>query len=415
MTKVMLKTIFASILVSIIITLSLNSCSSVTKIQDTNIDKTIINKADLSEVVDDFKITGKQPEGQISGCYISIVYLNGFSYSTMDWFKYSMPTFQDASHYMDLIDKKLGEVTLDLKGLRYTGTPPSYSSTYNVGTELYKIKGLKEEYAIMVVNKNDSHIFYNIGRFTDSENVTFNMKLSQVFNLISSLPKISSVEFRSEEDGSWINTWQNRDFLELINKELPELQLLSAKELEKTIYTPDYTRIPINLIFGDGSKLHIQVYPQSNAAGVFGGYIKISEELTSSFLMLASEAPKNHRISDILPYNEKDINYLYYNYPLNDDEVICDNPTWSIGPLYQLLKYYRVDEIAFDRNSRLVMKSVFGKSKADSIALEFYESTDKSIFIKIDNRYYKPVKGLIKLEILENLLYNYTELWDKYN
>jgi len=117
---------------------------------------------------------------------------------------------------------KIGEVTLDLKGLRYTGVPPDFSSTFDVGTEVYEVKGLKREYAVLLVSGENSHILYRSWKATANEDDPIGLTVNDVFRMISDSAVISSVELRNETDSSWMRTSYDDRLLELLNTEIRE-------------------------------------------------------------------------------------------------------------------------------------------------------------------------------------------------
>ena len=102
------------------------------------------NSNEINEITtsDDFEIIGKT--SLETACYISVVYMDGYANSPIEWLKYS----RSAPESELIKGDKLGEVTLDLKGFVYTCTPPNFSSTHNVGTEIYAIKEMKKERAL---------------------------------------------------------------------------------------------------------------------------------------------------------------------------------------------------------------------------------------------------------------------------
>ena len=75
--------------------------------------------------------------------------MDGYSYESSSWTSYSRN--ENLENKEAIRGVKIGEVTLDLKGKTYEGTPPDFSSTYGLGTEVYEIKGVKRENAILMV------------------------------------------------------------------------------------------------------------------------------------------------------------------------------------------------------------------------------------------------------------------------
>ena len=228
-----------------------------------------------------------------------------------------------------------------------------------------------------------------------------------MFDMLSDNRVITSVELRDEENGAWMHTSENQQLLSLINNELPALSLLNYDEVDQDPY--EGYRIPINLIFADGRALHMQVFPLYNMASTFGGFIPISEDLTAAFKQLYEQDSSYTRLSDLIPYNEDEISYLYFQNHTNGDEVLCEEPAWSRSGIFQILSYYRVEE-ADANDSHLVLTSIMGKSKEDSVTVNFYETGDKQILIQIEGTYYKPIKGQLLFESLDSYLYNQTDL-----
>jgi hypothetical protein len=368
----------------------------------------IANKGSSEIAEDDFKITSEDSSKSATACYAAIVYLDGYEYSPSSWLNYSRQESIEAE-YEKLKGEKLGTVTLDLKGKSYTGTPPSFSSTYDVGTEVYTVKGMKKERAILVVNNGNVSIFYRHRKAVRDLKAPINLTLAQVFNMISDSPEISSVELRSEEDGSWMGASEEKELLELINKEMPKLTLLQASEMGKNPYDQG-KRIPINLIFSDGSALHMQVIPEAKSASVFGGFVRLSEELTSVVQRLPKLVKQYPTIASLLPFTDNQVAYLHITNHTNGDEVLCKTPQWSREPLFSIFKYYPVIESQASEANKLVMSAALGKSKDNSATLDFYENSDKHIVVKLSGKYYKPVKGQMSFEELNSFLYNYTDL-----
>ena len=340
--------------------------------------------------------------------YASIVYLDGYEYSPSSWLGYSRYDINE-ENYNKIKGSKLGEVTLDLKGKRYTGTPPDFSSTFDVGTEIYAIKDIKKESAVLIIdNYNNKFIFYRERKAVSNENEPLKLTISDVFNMKSNSPIVASVELRSQEDGSWMRTSENEHLLSLINEELPGLPLLNSHEAQNK--NNNDNRIPINLIFKDGMAFHIQVYPEQKIASTFGGYINLSSELCEEIQKLYKLGEQYPSITEILPYYESGVSYLYFLNKTNGDEVLCKNPEWSCQSLFGIFDYYRVQEVEKDTGERLVITSTIGRSKDDSVTLNFYETEEGHIITEINGKYYKPVKGKITFKELSDYLYNSTDL-----
>ena len=342
--------------------------------------------------------------------YIAVVYLNGYAYEPIEWFRYSLG-LSDDTDYEAWKGKKLGEVTLDLKGKQYRGTPPDFSSTYDVGTEIYEIKNVDPKSGILVNFSGFYAPFYRCGKYVSDKDRPLDLTMSEVFGMLSENPEIVSVELRDEENGAWMNTSDDVNLLSLANKELPEISLLNYGEIEKDSYDPGH-RIPVNLIFADGRALHMQAFPSSGMASVFGGFIPISEELGAAFRSLDDQGSPYPRLADRIPYSEEEIAYLSLKNHTNGDEVVCENPAWSSTGLFQILSYYRAEETEAG-NSRLVITAVTGRSETDSVTVNFYETADRKILTESGGIYYKPVRGQLLFRNLESYLYNNTDLGNK--
>ena len=353
-----------------------------------------------------FKITGEY-SSNMEVDYASVVYMDGFVYSTSGWLGYSRYISNDVN-YEEIKGEKLGEVTLDLKGKKYSGIPPSFASTMDIGTEIFSIKNIKKEQAVLVISGNFKSIFYRERKAVD-EKTPFNLKLSDVFSMMSNLPEISAVELRDEMDGSWMRTSEKESLISLASKELPGLEILNMNELGQDPYTND-SRIPVNLIFKDGSALHMQVFTKEKCARVFGGYIRLSDEICKEFEELSKEGNQYPSISDLLPYDENSVEYLFLSNKTNGDEILCKTPQWSRSGLYSILHFYRVKEAAGEAGKQLVMTAVLGKSKADNITVNFYETEEKQIITEIKGTFYQPVKGRMLSNELFDYLYNNTDL-----
>lgn len=361
---------------------------------------------------DDFKILERDSGVAEEACYISVVYLDGYAYSPSEWLSYSFYSTTDTEDYIK--GDMLGEVTLDLKGLRYTGTPPDFSSTYDVGTEVYEIVGIKRERAMLVKNDSYESIFYRERKAVSEIDEPINLTVSEVIAMMTDNPMVDSVELRSEEDGSWMRTSQDQQLIDIINRELPNLTLMNREELGKDM---SGYRIPINLMFEDGAALHMQVYPEENCAYIFGGYIIISDELASEAVRLFEDGGEYPRVTDLLPSEVTDatseVAYLNFKDYSASTEVSCEDPKWSIQAFYQMLEHYRVSKLQQEKMGTLVMTATLGKSQEESMEISFYEDDNKNIYIGLKGDFYEIVKGKLKYEQLRDYLKNYTELGDQ--
>ncbi len=369
----------------------------------------ILNKPGLEasdkSKAEKFEIISENPKEAAS--YISVVYLDGYAYEPIEWLRYSMG-LSDKNDYVSMKGNKLGEVTLDLKGKVYKGTPPDFSSTYDVGTEVYEIKNVNRKSAILVNFGGSYAPFYRCRKHVSDINEPLNLTMTEVFNMLSDRPEIVSVELRDEENGAWMHTSEDLDLISLMNKEIPGLSLRNYGEMDQATKQTSY-RVPVNLIFADGMAIHMQFYPSVNMAYTFGGYIPISEELSAAVQSLYKQGSIYPRLSDLIPFNKDEISYLFIRNQTNGDEVLCENPAWSREGLMQILSYYRAEKTDA-QGGRLVMTSILGKTEADNITVNFYETEDKEILTEIAGVYYKPVRGQLMFESLESYLNNNTDL-----
>lgn len=336
--------------------------------------------------------------------YILVLYLDGYSYEASSWNSYSLNENLESRDYIK--GEQIGEVTLDLKGKTYEGTPPDFSSTYGVGTQIYEIKGIKKENAVLMVSGEMNHILYRSRKALASENETIGLKVGEVINMISNTPVINSVELRNEIDGSWMRTSYNIRLLELLNMEIKDKGILSYKEMGRPEGESSY-RIPINLMFEDGAVLHMQVYPETNIAYIFGGYINISEELASEFEELYKMGNEYSKITEIVGYEQSVLGYIKLENYVTGDTIISPDPLWSGEVLYSMLNYYNVDQ-SNDLDGKLVVTVKLGESEQNSKVLEMYQAPDENLFFKFNGEIYKIVKGNLQYSDLLMYQENYT-------
>lgn len=361
-----------------------------------------LNHHDSDSTSEDFEIIGKL-NGE--ACYISVLYLDGYEYTPSSWLSYSIDDGGNIGNYE--IGDKIGEVTLDLKGLRYTGTPPEFSSTHDVGTKIYELKGVKKEYAILMKDQYSEFIAYRSRKFTLNEDVPLNLTIADILNMISDDSIVTSVELRSEENGSWMRTTEEEQLLSLINKELPEKPLLSKSELGKDLTS---YRVVTNLMLSDGAVLSLQFYPEQRFAYVFGGYIEISEELANSVVQLNQLGDSYPKITNILSMDPSKIHFLNIINHVEEREILCEMPAWSGSALYEWLNYYRVTDENQIAEGKLLMSMMI-----DQQELNFYENDNQIIDVEINGTIYKIVKGQITYHDLVDYLENYTEWLSKYS
>lgn len=231
----------------------------------------------------DFKITGNIDESNVEISYISVVYIDGYAYELSEWYADSRnEKFTDVKY---IKGNKIGQTTLDLKGKIYEGTPPDFSTTYPLGADLYEIEGFKKEYAILIESDDVSDILYRVGKAVTNKDESIGLKVDDVINMISDNANVKSLELRSETDASLVRTSYDNELIELIYKDIKSKDIYRYEELNNH---DDLTglRIPINLVLEEGAMLHMQVYPESNTAYIFGGYIDVSDDLSNRLLYL---------------------------------------------------------------------------------------------------------------------------------
>lgn len=359
----------------------------------------------------DFKITGTS-SGDAMASYISILYLDGYYYKgdSLSWYRYSLYA-PSKEEYEKIKGEKIGEVKLDLKGMIYTGTPPDFSSTHNVGSEIYTIKNVKKERAVLLFEGNNGLILYREGKALSDDKTPINLKVSDVFNMQTDSAEVASVELRSRQDGSWMRSSEDSKLIGLINSELPNLPLLRSSALGQDPYASD-SWVSFNLIFKDGTPLNMQFFPDIGYASLFNGYIRLSPELADELKQLSSQGELYPSISDLLPYKEDDVMYLKFKDYRSNEEVLCNMPKWSRMGFFSIFDFYHVAEVQEPKARSLVITCTLGKTEADSTDIGFYETDDKGIAVKIDGHFYKPFKGQITYKELYIDLHNCTELGD---
>lgn len=334
------------------------------------------------------------PSESISeGSYIMAVYLDGFMYEDTGWMSYS----REIKNLEEIKGEKLGEVTLDLKDKPHTGTPPDFSSTLGVGTELYSIKGVKKENSILFVSGDLSGILYRSRKAVSTVNEPINLTISDVYNMISDNPTVKAVELRNEIDGSWMRDSMDEKLINLLNDEIKKENILNNGEIDESKGDSGY-RIPINLIFEDGSMLHMQIMPETKVAHVFGGYINISQELSDCFAELNSLGFEYEKIMDIAGYKQEDIGYLEYINRRTGEEILSNDPKWSGEALYWQLNYFSVDNSDSALEGEHVISIKLGASEREYVTIDLYEDDGDHLFFKVNDITYRIVKG--------NLSYN---------
>lgn len=355
---------------------------------------------------ENFRIIGKN-NSNIEADYALVLYLDGFSYEYSGWISHNH-NYYEIKDIEYLRGEKIGEVKLDLKGLKYEGIPPDFSSTYEKGTEIYEIKGLKRSNALLLDDGNISFILYNGGRVTESLSQPIDLSVKEVIEMITDFPLISEVELRNEENGSWMRSSHDEDLLESLNLELPKAKIYNYEEDNRPKYESSF-RVPVNLFFEDGAVLHAQVYPETNSAYIFGGFINISEDLSNKFKDLNRLGDQYPRFTSLLGYDRYNIGYFQIRNFIEGDNIISKEPSWSGSALYGIFDHYTVDEDD-DLEGRLVASIKIGESEEAYKEIEIYEGKDTDLFFRIGGKAYRIVKGALRYKDIVDFIKNYTEV-----
>lgn len=354
---------------------------------------------------DEFKITG-EVDSNMSSSYVLVLYLDGYSYEDSGWINYDL--YNRLENIEEIKGEKIGQVTLDLKDKTYEGTPPDFSSTYGVGTEVYELKDIKRENAVLIVSGEMKHILYRARKAIASVNEPIDLKVKEVVNMITDYPIITEVELRDEINGSWMRTSNNNRLINLLNTEIQDLDILSYEEMNKSIGESSY-RIPVNFMFKDGALLHAQVYPETNIVYIFGGYINISDDLVSAFEELFKMGNEYSRLSDIISNDWSNIKYFQLDNNITGESIVSIEPQWSGEALYNILNYYSVEK-ATKLKGKLVATIRITESEINAKGLKIYEGEDGNLFFEIDGEFYKIIKGKLLYKDILEFQQNYTSV-----
>jgi hypothetical protein len=320
-------------------------------------------------------------------------------YGQNDWGDYDL--YQDMHDYR--IDEKIGVVKLDLSQYEYTGIPPDFSSTHSEGTEIYSIKGVKKEYAVIIKEYGVKQVLYRLSKADQRSQETDPKDLKALIANFGEDNRIYGVEFRSAYDGSWMKTISDDKLLSLINEMILELPLYSTEET-KSSYTKG--SIPINLLFDDSKTLTMHIY--SDYGLVQNLYIDLPEAFVQLIRDYSKEGEIYNRITDLLSYEEEDAAYFAYK---NEDGLHeMSNPKWTISAFYLEFGYYRVEEVSQERDLRLIFSFYIGLDAKQNEIIDFYEDSQGLVLLKKDNKFYKILKGEISTFDLEDFVRNFTSL-----
>lgn len=354
---------------------------------------------------DEFQITG-EADSNMSSSYMLVLYLDGYSYEDSSWITYDL--YNSIENLDDIKGNKIGQVTLDLKGKIYEGTPPDFSSTYGVGAEVYELKDVKRENAVLIVSGEMKNILYRTRKAIATVNEPIDLKVKEVVNMITDYPIIREVELRDEINGSWMRTSNNHRLIHLLNAEIKDLEILNYEEMNRPKGESSY-RIPVNFMFEDGAVLHAQVYPETNIVYIFGGYINISDDLVSAFEELFKMGNEYSRLNDIISYDWSNIKYFQLDNNITGESIISIEPQWSAEALYNILGYYSIDK-SLSLEGRLVATIRMGKSEINAKGFKIYEGEDSNLFFEIDGGFYKIVKGKLMYKDILEYQQNYTSI-----
>lgn len=347
----------------------------------------------------EFEITDEMDSSMSE--YILVLYLDGYSYEDSGWINYDF--YNSIENIDEIKGDKIGQVTLNLKGKKYQVTPPDFSSTYGVGAEVYELKGIKRENAVLMVSSKTSemnHILYRTRKALATENEPIDLTVKEVINMMTDNPQIKEVELRDEINGSWMRTSYDNGLINLLNTEIQDLDILSYEEMNRPKGESSY-RIPVNFMFEDGAVLHAQVYPETNIVYIFGGYINISDALASEFEELFKMGYEYSRLTDIISYDPSNLKYFQLDNNITGESIMSLEPQWSGEALYDILSYYSVDK-TLSLEGRLVATIRLGESETNSKEFKIYEEADGSLYFEVEGEFYKTVKGrLMYKDILE--------------
>ena len=354
---------------------------------------------------DEFQITG-ETDSNMSAEYILVLYLDGYSYEGSGWIHYD--PYNRLEDVEQIKGNKIGQVTLDLKGKIYEGTPPDFSSTFGVGAEVYELKDIKRENAVLIVSGEIKHILYRTRKALASANESIDLKVKEVVNMITDYPIIKEVELRDEINGSWMRTSNNESLINLLNTEIQDLDILNYEAMNRPKGESSY-RIPVNFMFEDGAVLHAQVYPETNIMYIFGGYINISDDLASEFEELFKMGNQYSRLNDIISYDWSNIQYFQLDNNITGESIVSIEPQWSGEALHHILSYYSVDKSP-RLEGRLVTTIIIGESEMNSKGFNIYEGEDGNLFFEVDGEFYKIIKGKLMYQDILDIQQNYTSI-----
>ena len=328
-----------------------------------------------------FKIIERIPDSGAS--YGSVVYLDGYGYYISDW-------HNQCSEGLGR-DRKLGEITLDLKGLLYTGIPPSFSGTFDQGTEIYSIPGFKPQYAILAVQGSSQQVLFRESK----EGEEPKLSTDQVIAMIAGNPTLAAVELLDEENGGLMAVTEGTELLTLFDQGLTGQPILFQDDVHES-------RIPLNLVFQGGEILHLQVYPKVGRASVFGGLISLPPELVAAIQEFWSAGSQYRTIDSLLPPGAAG---GYLQFKRGPKEIVADEESQAWGYLRDRFSYWRLEELdQWEHNGAAAFSLRFGRSEEDSDVLLFHDVSE-GIVLEYEGKLYRLVRNrLIMEQEIENAL-----------
>lgn len=330
-------------------------------------------------------------------CYVSVVYLDGYSYSPNEWL--ASDWYGKQKTYVR--GQSIGSVTLDLKGKTYTGIPPNFSSTLDVGTELFEIEGVKRESAILVVNGHYESVFYINSKVLEN-GAAFNLSAKAILQLVSDQPDIEAIEVRDETNGTWVADLEDPDLLDLLEQAFVDQELLTREALSVEPYSSQ--RLPINVVFSDGARLHMQVYPQSSYAYVFGGYMAMSGEFVDALKETIATLEIPPSLASLVFEGHDVLEEMLVSDVLRNQDYDLEEPKWTGQALEHLLSYYRVKAIA-PTDSPLIF---YAEIKSPNQAMTRFEIFEDGS-VGVDGHRYEILKGSLGYGDVEFFLEAYIE------
>lgn len=313
------------------------------------------------------------------------MYFEGYEYCPSVYYSYKESLTEE--QLVALKSRKLGQVKINIRGNPVNGVPSDFSSTFDVGSEIYAIKDTKVERAVIVKTEFGNAVLYRYRKaIQEYGNSPINLNLSDVFNMMTDKPQVKEVKLFSKENSSVIASSKDEQLINLINKELPSQKLINFPPQGKQI---DFaTGVQVNLVFSGDEELNITVYQGQGYATVFGGYFSLSPALSEAFKKLDALKPPSDKFTQHLPFKIGDVKYFTAQYILTGEKADFSSFEKANGMLSGLLNY-SVQEVNLDKTNKLIMTCTFGPTQADSKIIQFYGKENNEITIGLDGYFYK--------------------------